>query len=89
MGRHPGLSPGIERTLGPRRSSCLRFQLFSVEMRSFLPDRQSDGRNFPRQREASHRRLHPFRQQALVEVTERSLPAAGLVATLLKMAFIS
>jgi hypothetical protein len=27
-----------ERTLGPRHSSCLWFQLFSVEMRSFLPD---------------------------------------------------
>jgi len=32
------ISPGMERTLCPRRSSCLRFQLFSVEMRSFLPD---------------------------------------------------
>jgi hypothetical protein len=28
---------GMERTLGPRRSSCLRFQLFSVEMCSLLP----------------------------------------------------
>ena len=31
------ISPGMERTLYPRRSSCLRFQLFSVEMCSFLP----------------------------------------------------
>jgi hypothetical protein len=29
---------GMERTLCPRRSSCLRFQLFGVEMGSFLPD---------------------------------------------------
>jgi hypothetical protein len=28
---------GMERTLGPRRSSCLRFQLFSVEMCPLLP----------------------------------------------------
>ena len=32
------LSHGMERTLCSRRSSCLRFQLFSVEMCSFLPD---------------------------------------------------
>ncbi len=29
---------GMERTLGPRRSSCLLFQLFSVEMCSLLPE---------------------------------------------------
>jgi hypothetical protein len=29
---------GMERTLGPKRSSCLRFQLFRVETCSFLPD---------------------------------------------------
>src|SRR6516164_5899026 len=67
----------MERTLGPRRSSCLWFQLFSVEMRSFLPHRESDGRHLPRQRETSHRRLHPFAEQALVEITEPSLSAAG------------
>src|SRR5215467_2089177 len=46
-------------------------------MPSFLPDRESDRRHLPRQREASHRWLHSFREQALVEITERSLPAAG------------
>jgi hypothetical protein len=61
----------------PKRSSCLRFQLFSVEMCSFLPLDQSDRRNLSRQGEASHRRLHAFREQALVEIVERSLPAAG------------
>ena len=29
---------GMERTLGPRCSSCLWLQLFRVEMYSFLPD---------------------------------------------------
>jgi hypothetical protein len=67
----------MERTLGPRRSSCLRFQLFRVEMCSFLPDDESDGRNLSRQGEASHCWLHAFREQALVEVVERSLLAAG------------
>src|SRR5271165_250229 len=46
-------------------------------MCSFLPDRQSDRRYLPRQSEASHRRLHPLAEQALVEIAERSLPAAG------------
>jgi len=67
----------MERTLGPRRSSCLRFQLFRVEMCSFLPDDESDRRYLSRQGEASHRRLHAFGEQALVEIVERSLPAAG------------
>jgi hypothetical protein len=67
----------MERTLGPRRSSCLRFQLFRVEMCSFLPDDERDRCNLSRQGEASHCWLHAFREQALVEVVERSLPAAG------------
>ena len=67
----------MERTLGPRRSSCLRFQLFRVEMCSFLPQDESDRRNLSRQGESSHCWLHAFREQALVEVVERSLSAAG------------
>ena len=67
----------MERTLGPRRSSCLRLQLFRVEMCSFLPDDESDRRYLSRQGEASHRRLHAFGEQSLVEIVERSLPAAG------------
>jgi hypothetical protein len=58
-------------------------------MRSFLPDRESDRRHLSRQGEASHRRLHPFPEQALVEIAERSLPAAVMVAALLKMTFMS
>ena len=46
-------------------------------MCSFLPDGESDRRNLSRQGEASHRRLHALREQALVEIVERSLPAAG------------
>src|SRR5208283_2001743 len=52
-------------------------QLFNVEMYSFLPDGQSDRRNLPCQGEASHRWLHAFREQALVEIVERSLATAG------------
>src|SRR6266567_5944096 len=46
-------------------------------MCSFLPKDESDRRNLSRQGEASHRWLHAFREQALVEVVERSLLAAG------------
>src|SRR6266853_5113289 len=67
----------MERTLGPRRSSCLQFQLFCVEMCSFLPQDESDRCNLSRQGESSHRWLHAFREQALVEIVERSLSAAG------------
>jgi hypothetical protein len=41
-----------------RRSSCLLFQMFSVETDSFLPNQQSDRRNLARQGEACHGRLH-------------------------------
>src|SRR5208282_5494716 len=53
-------------------------------MYSFLPDGQSDRRNLSRQGEASHRWLHAFREQALVEVVERSLPAAGHICRTLE-----
>src|SRR6202162_4192269 len=46
-------------------------------MCSFLPKDESDRCNLSRQGEASHRRLHAFREQALVEIVERSLAAAG------------
>src|SRR6266851_70493 len=67
----------MERPLCPRCSSCLWFQLRSVEMSSFLPEDQSDRRNLSRQGEASHRWLHPFRDQRQVEILERSFAAAG------------
>jgi predicted nucleic acid-binding protein len=63
--------------LSPRRSSCLWFQLFWVEMRSFLPQDESDRRNLSRQGEPSHCRSHPLGEQALVEIVEWSLSAAG------------
>jgi hypothetical protein len=43
-------SPGMKRTFCRRHSSCLRFQLFRVEMRSFLPEGEGDGRDLSRQR---------------------------------------
>jgi len=36
--RQGRIAKGWERTLGPKRSSCLWLQLFGVEMCSFLPD---------------------------------------------------
>ena len=70
-------SPGMKRTFCPRHSSCLRFQLFRVEMRSFLPEGEGDGRDLSRQREASHGRLHTLAEQTLIEIVKRSLSAAG------------
>src|ERR1700730_14274980 len=46
-------------------------------MCSFLPKDESDRCNLSRQGEASHRRLHAFREQALVEIVERSRSAAS------------
>ena len=46
-------------------------------MCSFLPQDESDRCNLSRQGESSHRWLHAFREQALVEIVERSLSAAG------------
>src|SRR5713101_7746639 len=46
-------------------------------MYSFLPDDESDRRNLSRQGEASHCWLHAFGEQALVEIVEHSLAAAG------------
>jgi hypothetical protein len=77
----------MERRLCPRCSSCLCFQLFRVEMSSFLPEDQRDRRNLSRQDEASHRRLHPFCEQLQVEILERSFPAAGHGGRTLKDGF--
>src|SRR6266702_2019589 len=60
-----------------RRSSCLLFQMFGVEIYSFLPDDQRDRGNLPGQGETSHRRLRPLGQQSLVESVERSSGDAG------------
>jgi len=46
--------------------SCLLFQMFGVEIYSFLPDDQRDRCNFPRQSETSRRWLYPLGQQSLV-----------------------
>src|SRR5439155_2744827 len=60
-----------------RCSSCLRFQLFCVETFSSLPKCQSNGRDFARQRQTNHLRLHALGQQSRVEIVEGSPPAAG------------
>src|ERR1700676_5760623 len=65
----------MERTLCQRRSSCL-FQIVGVETCSFLPDDQSDRGNFPRQGEPSHRWSHPFGEQVLIKIAERSIAGA-------------
>ena len=65
----------MERTLCQRRSSCL-FQIVGVETDSFLPDDQSDRGNLPRQGEPSHRWSHPFGEQVLIKIAERSIAGA-------------
>jgi len=61
-----------KRTRGSRRSSRLRFQVFGVETRSFLPDDQNDRCDLACQGETSHRRLHPLGQQTFVKLVQRS-----------------
>jgi hypothetical protein len=46
----PEKDSGDGKSSYPRRSSGLRFQFFSVEVFSFLPQRQSNGSNLARQR---------------------------------------
>src|SRR2546421_729058 len=55
----------------------LRFQLFCVETFSSLPKCQSNGRDFARQRQTSHLRLHALGQQSRVEIVEGSPGAAA------------
>jgi YD repeat-containing protein len=72
-----GDDPGIARTLFPRRSSRLRFQMFGVETCSFLPDDPSDRRNLARQRQAGHRWLHSLSEQFFVKLVQRPSRTAG------------
>jgi len=82
--RQPGPLPG-----SCRRSSCLRFQKFCVEMFSFFPKCQRDGRDLTCEREASHIRLHPLGQQSCVKVLQGPAQRLALMAVLLKILFIS
>jgi hypothetical protein len=50
----------MERPLHHRRSSFLPMQLCGVEIRSFLPNRQSDAGNLSGQGETRHRRSHLY-----------------------------
>ena len=60
-----------------RHSSCLLFQLFSVETRSFLPHDQSDRGDLARQSQTRHLRLHPFGNESVIEPLERALDSRG------------
>src|SRR5215467_10077128 len=55
-----------------RRSSCLLFQMFSVETYSFLPNQQSDGSDLACQRKSRHRGFYSSRQTRFIEILERS-----------------
>src|SRR5690349_3308588 len=46
-GHRQEMVPGIERTLSPRRSSCLLFQIVGVETYLLLPNDQCDRGNLP------------------------------------------
>src|SRR6266566_768143 len=80
-------SPGMERTLSQRRSSCLWFQIAGVETYLFLPDDQRDRGNLPRQGQARHRGLPPLSEQMLIEIVERSTTAADSRCCSLKNIF--
>src|SRR5712664_4094531 len=80
-------SPGMERTLCQRRSSCLWFQIVGVETDLLLPDDQRDRGNLPRQGQARHRGLPSLGQQSLVEIAEWSTTAADSCCCTLKDIF--
>ena len=63
---------GDGRALPRRRSSGLRFQFFSVEVFSLLPQSQRNGCNLARQCETGHGGLDAFSQRSLVEILEWS-----------------
>ena len=79
--------PGIEQTLSQRRSSCLWFQIVSVETYLLFPDDQGDRGNLPGQGQAGHRGLPPLGQQILVEIVQRSRRGAGSHRRTLKNIF--
>src|ERR1019366_6053881 len=54
-----------------RHSSCLWFQMLSVEADSFLPDDQNDRCNFACQRETRHLRADSLGNQGCVKLLER------------------
>jgi hypothetical protein len=67
-----------------KRSSCLLFQLFSVEARSFLPNDQSDVGNLTCQCQTRHLRLDPFGNQSRIEPLEGLLDSSGPKSRALK-----
>ena len=77
----------MEKSSYPRRSSGLRFQFLSVEVFSFLPQRQSNGSNLARQRQPHHGGLDAPCQRALVKVLKRSGLYAGQDGRGFKQAF--
>src|SRR5271167_642659 len=77
FGYHRGMKTLGDHLGSVRYSSCLRFQLFSVETFLLFPKCQSDGRDLARQGQTSHLRLHPIGQQSRVEIAERPRSTAG------------
>src|SRR5437016_10432396 len=67
----------LARSFGAERLGCLWLQLLGVEAFSFLPNAQGNGGDLVRQRQARHRRLHAFGQQAFIELTEGAVDNAG------------
>src|SRR6202166_775941 len=60
----------MEMPLHHRRSSFLPMQLCGVEIRSFLPNRESDAGNLSCQGETRHRRSHPFLKKSNIEIVQ-------------------
>src|SRR5260370_833583 len=68
--------PGME-GFSNRRSSCLLFQVCSVETHSFLPHDQSDGGDLARQSQTCHRWFHSFGKESRVELLEGPIDSSG------------
>src|SRR2546422_5071501 len=77
----------LARSFGAERLGCLWLQLLGVEAFSFLPNAQGNGGDLARQRQARHRRLHAFGQQAFIELTEGAVDNAGRRRRTLKQVF--
>jgi hypothetical protein len=66
---------------------CVSLLLTRTEAHSFLPDEQSDRGDLACQREAGHRRFHPFGEQCGIEIVKGTRRAASLGRRALEDAF--
>jgi hypothetical protein len=63
--------------IGSRHSSCLWFQMLSVEALSLLPNGQSDRGDLARQSQARHLRSHSLGYSLIVKLLKRTILSSG------------